>query len=69
MQVRINRSECCGHGQCVEIAPEVFALDSRHKAVVLDPEAADEDTLKEAVEACPCQAIRLEDDDGNELYP
>ena len=26
MQIRILRSECCGHAECVEIAPAVFAL-------------------------------------------
>ncbi len=69
MQVRIVRSECCGHAQCVEAVPQVFALDSKNKAVVLDPEAASEERLREAVEACPCQAIVLEDDEGNPLFP
>ncbi len=67
MQVRIRRSECCGNALCVEIAPAVFALDSKNKSVVLDPEAESLDVLIEAAEACPCGAIVLEDDDGNEL--
>jgi len=41
---------------------EVFALDSRNKAIVLDPEAAPLETLIEAAEACPCSAIVVEDD-------
>jgi ferredoxin len=69
MQVRINRAECCGNAQCCEIAPEVFALDSHKKAVVLDSEAAPVDTLIEAAEACPCSAIAVEDDEGNPLFP
>ena len=69
MQIRILRRECCGNGVCVEIAPDVFALDSRQKAVVLDPEAAPLATLIEAAEACPCTAIVVEDDDGNEVFP
>ena len=69
MQVRINRAECCGNAECVEIAPDVFALDSRNKAIVLDPEAAPPEKLIEAVEACPCSAITVEDDDGNEVFP
>jgi ferredoxin len=69
MQIRIKREECCGNGVCVEIAPDVFALDSRHKAVVLDPEAVAEATLREAVEGCPCQAIVLMDNQGNPLFP
>jgi ferredoxin len=69
MQVRINRHECCGNAQCCEIAPEVFALDSRQKAVVLDAEAAPLAVLIEAAEACPCTAITIEDDDGNPVFP
>jgi ferredoxin len=69
MQVRINRHECCGNAQCVEIAPDVFALDHQQKAKVLDPEAASLELLIEAAEACPCQAIGIEDDEGNPVFP
>jgi len=69
MQVRIIRSECCGNAECREIAPDVFALDSRNKAIVLDPEAAPAEKLIEAATACPCSAIVVEDDDGNEVFP
>ncbi len=69
MIIRILRSECCGNGSCVEIAPAVFALDSKNKSVVLDAEAADRARLIEAAEACPCSAIVVEDDDGNVLFP
>ena len=68
LQVRIIHSECCGHAACVEALPQVFALDSKKKSVVLDPDAADMDTLIEAAEACPCQAIVIEDDEGN-VFP
>jgi ferredoxin len=69
MQVRILRAECCGNAECVAIAPDVFALDSKNKAIVLDPEAASQEKLVEAAEACPCQAIIVEDDDGNTVFP
>jgi ferredoxin len=35
----------------------------------MDPEAGDEALLREAVEGCPVQAITLEDDEGNQIYP
>jgi len=69
MHLRILRPECCGNAQCVEIAPDVFALDSRRKATVLDAGAAPPEKLIEAAEACPCQAIVVEDDEGNQLLP
>ena len=67
MQVRIRHGQCGGNGECVEIAPAVFTLDSKGKAVVLDPEAARLELLVEAAEACPCNAIVIEDDEGNEI--
>ncbi len=67
MQVRIRHGACCGNAECVEIAPAVFALDSKNKVVVIDDEAASLELLIEAAEACPCGAIVVEDDDGNEL--
>jgi len=69
MQIRIRRADCCGNGVCLEVAPDVFALDSKNKAVVLDPEAVSPETLIEAAEQCPCQAIVVEDDEGNEVFP
>ena len=67
MQVRIRRGACSGNAECVEIAPAVFALDSKNKVVVLDSEAASLELLVEAAEACPCGAIIVEDDEGNEV--
>jgi ferredoxin len=67
MQVRIRHGACSGNAECVEIAPAVFALDSKNKVVVLDSEAASLELLVEAAEACPCGAIVVEDDEGNEL--
>jgi ferredoxin len=53
----------------VEVAPDVFAIDSKLKSTVLDPEAAPREKLIEAAEACPCQAIVVEDDEGNQVFP
>lgn len=51
------------------IAPTVFKLDDQNKVVVLDPGSVDEETLVEAAKSCPENAIIIEDDDGNQLYP
>jgi len=53
----------------VALAPTVFAFDKDNKAIVLDPSSVDEDTLSEAAESCPENAIIIEDDEGNQLYP
>jgi len=62
---RILRTKCCGNALCVDLAPDVFAIDSKQKAIVLDPDAVPIDVLIEAAENCPCGAIEVEDDEGN----
>ena len=69
MKVRVDRELCIGVSNCVAIAPTVFELDDEKKAVVLDPGSVDEKTLMEAAESCPQDAIIVEDDKGNQLYP
>ena len=69
MKVRVDRDLCIGVGNCVAAAPTVFKLDKNNKAVVLKPESIDDDTLMNAAESCPVNAIIVEDDDGNQLYP
>ena len=69
MKVRIDRDLCIGIGNCVVIAPTVFEFDQESKATVLDPSSVDDDTLLEAAESCPENAIIVEDDKGNQLYP
>ena len=69
MKVKIDRELCIGVGNCVAVAPRVFRLDKENKAIILDPSSVDEDTLMEAAESCPVNAIILEDDEGHQLYP
>ncbi len=69
MKVRIDRDLCIGVGNCVAYAPTVFALDEENKAVVLAPSSVDDETLLEAAESCPENAIIVEDDEGRQLYP
>ncbi len=69
MKIITDRETCIGAASCVGVAPDVFQLDDEYKVYVVDPEGADEDTIVQAAEACPVQAIRLEDDEGNRLYP
>lgn len=69
MKVKVDRDLCIGVGNCVAFTPTVFKLDEENKAVVLDPASVDDDTLLEAAESCPEQAIIIEDDEGHQLYP
>jgi len=69
MKVKIDRDLCIGVSNCVAIAPTVFKLDDKNKSIVLDPSSVDDDTLLEVAENCPENAIIIEDDEGNQLYP
>lgn len=70
MKIRIDRDACIGEGLCVSTAPGVFDLDEEEKCYIVDPSGADEATIREAAEACPVQAIILEDEEtGEQIYP
>jgi ferredoxin len=69
MKVKVDRELCIGVSNCVALAPTVFRLDDQNKVVVVDPDSVDEETLMEAAKSCPENAIIIEDDDGNQLYP
>ena len=69
MKVKVDRNLCIGVGNCTAYAPTAFKLDEENKAVVLDPSSVDDDTLLEAAESCPENAIIVEDDKGNQIYP
>ncbi len=62
----VNPNECSSHGDCVEIAPEVFRLDDT--AVVIGNGPVD--LILEAAETCPAVAISVIDDEtGDAVFP
>jgi ferredoxin len=62
----IDPDECSAHGDCVEIAPEVFRLDDT--AVVIG--SGPDELLLGAAEACPAVAISLVDaETGETVFP
>lgn len=68
-RIVVDREKCQGIGACVGAAPDVFEIDSEGKAVVISAEGADDDTVLEAAEACPLEAIVLYDENGEKVYP
>ncbi len=69
MKVRVDRTVCTGVGNCVAIAPRVFRLDEQNIAVAANGSQVDEQLLWDAAQACPENAIVLEDDQGRQMYP
>ncbi|GAB2809722.1 ferredoxin [Streptomyces sp. NPDC054796] len=65
MKVTVDEGKCCGAGQCVLIAPEVFdQRDDDGIVVLLEPEPASDqhDTVREAAAVCPAAAIEVSDE-------
>ena len=62
----VDVDECSAHGDCVEIAPQVFRLDDVAVVIGTGPDAL----ILEAAEACPAVAISIVDDrTGEAVFP
>ena len=60
LRVSVDREVCCGSGNCVRIAPEVFDQSDDDGLVMLrepEPGAEHESAVYEAVDTCPSAAI------------
>ena len=68
-RIEVDRDLCIGSAPCVTVAPGVFQLDDENKAIVVDPKGADDETILLAAQACPVMAIKLFDEEGNQIYP
>jgi ferredoxin len=53
----VDPNECSAHGDCVEIAPQVFRLDDTAVVIGTGPD----ELILEAAEACPAVAISIVD--------
>lgn len=51
---------CIACGACVDICPEVFELEGDIASVKAGAKLSDNDTIIEAAEACPVEAIHYE---------
>jgi ferredoxin len=62
----IDRDACSAHGDCVDLAPEVFELDDVASVTGTGPD----ELMLAAAEACPATAIRIVDDaTGEQVFP
>jgi ferredoxin len=64
--IEIDEAACAAHGDCVDLAPEVFELDDVVRVIGTGPD----ELLLAAAEACPSTAIRIiEPETRDQLYP
>lgn len=63
---KIDKGACSAHGDCVDVAPEVFELHDTAEVIGSGP---DKKILK-AAKACPAMAIEVIDSEtGETVYP
>ncbi len=58
MKLKINKEKCLGCGTCTVLAPKTFKLASDGKAEVITPPGDKKEKIKEAIDACPVEAIK-----------
>ncbi len=68
-KLKIDRRMCTGYAECVGIAPEVFRLGADNVVLVVDPEAADDETVLDAARAGPVDALTVIDEFDDQIWP
>jgi ferredoxin len=66
-KIVVDRDLCVGIAACVSVSAETFELDGENKAVVIDVNKADDETIKLAAQSCPVKAILLFDKEGKQI--
>ncbi|MBL7493510.1 ferredoxin [Frankia sp. AgB1.9] len=67
MKLYVEFEKCCGFGECVALAPDLFRLGDDNRAVYTGTDngfdladATTADLARDAAFACPAEAIRIE---------
>lgn len=68
-KIVIDRDLCIGAATCVTIAPGTFQMDEENKAILVNINGDDAETILMGAESCPTKAIFLYDDEGKQIYP
>jgi ferredoxin len=63
MRVQVDKELCIGCESCVDLCPEVFDMEEDVAYTKIDDDIPEdmEDTCREAAEACPTEAIIVEE--------
>jgi ferredoxin len=62
----IDANACSAHGDCEDIAPEIFRVDDIAVVIGTGPD----ELMMAAASACPTSAIRIvEHETGEQVYP
>ncbi|MFD5186471.1 ferredoxin [Streptomyces sp. NPDC058372] len=59
-QIQVDRDRCVGGGMCALVAPDVFTQDDDGlNEIIAGQEHSSGSAVREAIRACPVQAIRI----------
>ncbi|HHU63049.1 MAG TPA: ferredoxin [Clostridiales bacterium] len=63
MKVYVDQDLCISCGLCISICEDVFVWNDDEKAEAVKPEVEEEfqQSVKEAVDSCPTEAIKIEE--------
>lgn len=61
MKINIDKEKCIGCGTCPALCDEVFEMTDDFKAKVKEGADLSKPCIKEAKEACPVEAIKIEE--------
>lgn len=70
MKIKVDQDKCCGAGQCVAVAPELFDQRDEDGIVILlqeYPDAKQQQAARQAARICPALAISIESFEESEL--
>lgn len=68
-KIVVDRDLCIGAASCIAVSGSTYELDNENKAVVVDPNAIDDETLLMSAESCPTKAILLFDKEEKQIFP
>jgi len=68
--ITVNRGLCIGTTQCIETAGKTFALDDEGVSSILaTADEEEENSIIEAAQGCPMNAITITTKEGKSIYP
>ena len=69
LRIVIDRTLCVGFGDCVDVAPDAFALDGDGIAVFVNPAQVERERLLRACACCPVDALTVYDENDEQVVP